>query len=281
MAIELISEIVSSNCKVSTSLDKMEMVLKDESYLHGELGQHHIVSLNGVSGLCLINEFPDYEKQAQEQSKKNKGDKTNRLILGALVGVVVDGLSEADSVLDGAVIGATIGYATTPVKKLDIKEQSMHYVNLLFIDGNSLSLSVDSKGLSQLISITHKATTNESYENFNFISVTPYNDEEISLADKNAVTRFKTEGEEKASALVVIINSILSLILLWLVIVNLPLPIPGYYSGDWSEMNWFIPLALLGLIVGFSYREIVRSKTNKKVEVLNVSAKYFSEKDST
>jgi outer membrane lipoprotein SlyB len=125
----------------------------------------------------------DKKRKAIEYKKRQK----ENAIVGAVVGGMLDGSDADDSILDGLLLGAAFGAVATSGP-----EKPMAKVGLVFSDGNTLSVKVNSKEYSRLQSIAARNAKNGKYpKNGAVRKVFPTKDDMDGALKVRAITQLK------------------------------------------------------------------------------------------
>ena len=182
---------------IKVSIPEMKITIQDQRYIKGFVGYKiKEIDLKKLVGTTVIHEYPDTARRRAEAAERTKKNKTNRMIMGAIGGGLIDSaLGDDDSVIDGMIAGAAIGYLTTPESQIDLKEQSNHYVILFFSDGNSISVLANAKGIADILRIEHKARAIPLTEKAGeYIESRELNKNELAMAEKGAYQKKKDEN---------------------------------------------------------------------------------------
>jgi hypothetical protein len=102
--------------------------------------------------LVLESIGADEERQSTVRSE----NVVSHMVAGAIIGGGIDAMSFGDSIMDGIIAGAVIGYLFAPLKK-----DPLARVTLVFADGFCFAVTVDRDALNHLVSI---CSTNRSVE---------------------------------------------------------------------------------------------------------------------
>lgn len=179
--------------KLKLDVNNLVITFHDERYKRGSIGYvHHQLDLKQLESIQLLYEFPDHEKRRQAAESKTNENRAQNAVLGAVAGAGIDMLiGDDDSILDGALVGAALGAAVTPVEKIDLTEQKEHFLLLLFKNGDSYKFIVDASGLADLLRALHKARKNYLSEQAGDpVFEVPLSPAEIRIAESAAKQNF-------------------------------------------------------------------------------------------
>ena len=125
----------------------------------------------------------DRKRKAIEHKKRRNGN----VVMGAIVGGLIDGSDGEDSILDGVLLGATFGAIATSGPGAAAAK-----VGLLFSDNESLTVEVDSNEYSHLQTIAEQNARHGQFpEGPSVKTISPTKDDmEIALRDR-AVDQLK------------------------------------------------------------------------------------------
>lgn len=117
-------------------------------------------NLNALETIVTTDTIKDSEERNRQAYKKRR---SSNMIMGAVVGGVIDGSSGGDSIIDGVLIGAVFGGLATGSPS-NPKAQ----IGLIFKGGSTLSLEVDKEeyNLIQTFFAANKTTDSSASDSY-------------------------------------------------------------------------------------------------------------------
>jgi hypothetical protein len=104
-----------------------------------------VYHLNMLVDILVVGSIESDEKRQGIIRSKSV---TSHMAAGAIIGGGIDALSSGDSILDGILVGAVLGYLFAPSKK-----DPLARVTLVFADGFSFAVSLDRDALNHLVAV--------------------------------------------------------------------------------------------------------------------------------
>ena len=122
----------------------------------------------------------DRKRKAIEHKKRRSGN----IVMGAIVGGLLDGSEGDDSIVDGALLGAAFGAVATSGP-----ESATAKVGLLFSDNESLTVEVDADEYSQLQTIAEQNARRGQFNNESSAKETPLTKDDMDRTLTNRALR--------------------------------------------------------------------------------------------
>lgn len=231
--IMIIDQTTFPHDQVVLDKERLELKLRKTGYLYGKLDQSHIgIDLKQLSNITLVYEFPDYqarkmqaEARLRAEKARRSSDATDNLIIGGMLGGMLDAAHGDDGIIDGVIAGAALGYMASDTSEprlgaISMKEKSKQQAVLAFKDGTAITCKLDATGMADLIAVAHiVATRCGGQEVTDPVFKIPLSQEELKTARKyNADKQIEKQGvwQRKASDFFAHLAAItLMLVLFW------------------------------------------------------------------
>jgi hypothetical protein len=245
------------------SAERMEIDIIDSRYKKGIIGYQVLsIDLNELASTVHFHELPDAELRKKMAAQEYADNRKENMLIGGLLGGVVDGVIGDDSVVDGVVGGAAAGYLLTNNVQVNMKEQSYHLVTLLFRDGNSITLSVDSTGYSEVIRAAYRAQHFQKNTDVRpYLKSRELRPEELLIAKDRSELNY-IEGATFNSVMVGILGLVL-LIVSPARMLYLESFIPAIVSDSFTQISGALSL----LFIGIGFVSVSKQTAKAKQEI--------------